>query len=89
MNFLHIGKNAQDSHDSIDLIREMQDDDENFYFDEINTEMKTTINDKKFDYIFCEFETDIYDNLNLYVLHLIKFLMVVLNNQAEDGSSPG
>jgi hypothetical protein len=86
MNFLHIGKNAEDSHDSIDLMRDIHDDDENFYFDEINTELKTTINDRKFDYIFCDFETDIYDNLNLYVLHLIKFLMVVLNNQADDGS---
>lgn len=85
MNFLHIGKNNGDSQYIIDLLREMYDD-ENFNFDEINTEMKTTINDKKFDYIFCDFETDIYDNLNLYVLQLIKFLMIVLNNQADDGS---
>jgi hypothetical protein len=86
MIFLHIGKNSQDSQYSINLLRDIHNDDENFIFDEINTEMKTIINDKKFDYIFCDFETDIYDNLNLYVLQLIKFLMIVLNNQAADGS---
>lgn len=86
MNFLHIGRNSEDSQGCIEIVRVSHKDDYSFIFNEINTELHKTVIEKKFDYMFCEIENDVCDNLNLYVLHLIKFFMLILKNQAVDGN---
>ena len=86
MNLIHIGRNSEDSQESIELLRLGHKDDYSFIFNEISTELHRTIHETKFDYMFCEIENDICDNLNLYVLHLIKIVMLILKNQACDGN---
>jgi hypothetical protein len=86
MKFLHIGRNGEDSHGSIEILRESHRDDQSYLFNEINSELHKTVNDIKFDFMFCEIENDVYDNLNLYVLHIIKFFMLLLKNQSNDGN---
>ena len=86
MNFLHVGRNGEDAHDSIEMLRDRHDDDQTYLFNEINTELHKTVSDTKFDFMFCEIENDICDNLNLYVLHIIKFFTLLLKNQSADGN---
>lgn len=86
MKIMHIGTNCDDSYDSIDILREGGYNDQHFSFLEINNELYKTIYDVKFDFMFYEIDTRIVDNLNLYSLHLIKFLMIVLRNQSVDGT---
>lgn len=86
MNFLHIGINSEDSQECIELVRPGHKDDYSFTFNEINTELHKTINEIKFDYMFCEIDNELCNNINLYVLHLIKFFMILLKNQAPDGN---
>lgn len=86
MNFLHIGINSEDSQECIELVRSGHKDDYSFTFNEINTELHKTINEIKFDYMFCEIDNELCNNINLYVLHLIKFFMLILKNQAVDGN---
>jgi len=86
MKFLHIGRNSEDSQDCIEIVRVGNKEDYSFTFNEINTELHKTVSDNKFDYMFCEIDNELCDNLNLYVLHLIKFFMLLLKNQAVDGN---
>lgn len=86
MKIMHIGTNCDDSYDGIDILREGGYNDQHFSFLEINNELYKTIYDVKFDFMFYEIDTRIVDNLNLYSLHLIKFLMIVLRNQSVDGT---
>lgn len=86
MNFLHIGRNSEDSQECIELVRPGHKDDYSFTFDEINTELHKTVSDTKFDYMFCEIDNELCGNLNLYALHLIKFVMLLLKNQADNGN---
>lgn len=85
MKFLHIGTNSEDSQECIELVRVGHKDDYSFTFNEINTDLHKIVSDTKFDYMFCEIDNDLCNNLNLYVLHLIKFFMLLLKNQAADG----
>ena len=86
MMFLHIGLNCDDSYESIGLLREGDYTDNHYSYMEINNDVYKMIYNTKFDFMMYEVDTRIVDNLNLYSLHLIKFIMIVLRNQSADGS---
>jgi hypothetical protein len=79
---LHLSPNSNDSIECFEMIRENFDD-EIMCYDTITDETTKLIGDKKFDFLFFESKLD---NTNEYIISLIEFLMVVLRNQAYEGT---
>jgi len=80
---LHLSPNSNDTIECFEMIRENFDD-EIMCYDTITDETIKLIGDKKFDFLFFESKLD---NTNEYIISLIEFLMVVLRNQAYEGTS--
>jgi hypothetical protein len=79
---LHLTPNSNDTIECFEMIRENYDD-EIMCYDKVNDETTKLIGDKKFDFLFFESK---FDNTNEYIISLIEFLMVVLRNQAYEGT---
>ena len=79
---LHLSCNSNDTIECFEMIRENYDD-EIICYDEINDENIKLIGDKKFDFLFFESKTA---NMNQYIISLLEFLMVILRNQAYEGT---
>lgn len=80
---LHLTENHNDTIECFEMIRENYKD-EIKYFDEINDETIKLIGDEKFDFLF--FESSSSNDLNEYFISIIKALMIILRNQATNGS---
>ena len=78
---LHITNN-NDTIECLEMLRENFTD-ENEYYNEINDEQISLINDKKFDFLFFEIN---FVNDSEYIINLIKSLMVIFKNQSLNGS---
>jgi hypothetical protein len=83
---LHISQNSSDSVECIEIFRGYIQD-YNLSSSKINNELYKNISDDNFDFMFYEVENNICDNLNLYVINIVKFIMIILKNQAIDGVS--
>ena len=83
---LHISENYIDSNYCVDFFRENQKN-EHLNFEEINEEIYNTINDKRYDFIFYEFKTSNFENINYYILNIIQVLMILLKYQGNNGTS--
>ena len=82
---LHIGKNCADSMGCFEF---HQDCDKNYYSynsSKINNELYKNTNDVRFDYIFFEIDRDNALKVNSYVVNLLRILMIIFKNQANDG----
>ena len=81
---IHISKNYSDSNESIQILRENQND-ENINFEDINEELYNTINNERYDFIFYEIKDTDFENLNCYILSAIQILMILLKYQSSNG----
>ena len=79
---LHLTRNNNDTIECFELLRENYKDSITSY-DEINDKTTQLICDEKFDFIFFEADTN---NLNEYVISLIRILMIIIRNQIFGGS---
>ena len=82
INTLHLTRNNKDSIECFEMLRENYND-EIFCHDEINEEVISYIEEKKFDFLF--FETNI-TNYDSYIISLIQCLMIIFKNQELNGS---
>jgi len=81
---LHIGENCEDSKKCIQLIREENERDENHCFRFTNEDIFSTVNEKRYNYIF--YETTMTNLDNTYVLELLQCLMVLMKYQRAGGN---
>ena len=79
---LHLSYNNSDTIECFEMMRENYND-EIMCYDEITDETIKSIGETKFNFIF--FETR-KCNINEYIISLIEILMIVLRNQASEGS---
>jgi hypothetical protein len=87
-NSLHIGQHSKDSMHLFEFIQidtTINTSYNNCEFDKINQKLYETIDNKRFDFIFCEIEKESTMNINLYVLNLLRFLLIVFKNQSDMG----
>ena len=87
-NSLHIGQHSKDSMRFVEFIQNDNINNtsyNNLEFAKINHDMYEKINNKKFDFIFCEIEKENISNINSYILNLLRFLLVIFKNQANMG----
>ena len=82
INALHFTQNKNDTIECFEMIRENYKDTVTI-FDEINDDNIKSISDEKFDFLFFEAKTD---NLDNYIISMIKICMVILMNQESHGS---
>jgi hypothetical protein len=83
INTLHITKNNTDTIECFEMLRENYKD-EIKYYDEINDETIKLIGDEKFNFLFFEASTN--NDLNKYIVSLMKILMIIFRNQDNNGS---
>jgi hypothetical protein len=81
---LHISQNSTDSIKCVEIIRNYTQD-YNLSFSKINNELYKNVSDVNFDFMFYEMEHNI--SSNLYIINILKFIMIILKNQAIDGDS--
>jgi len=85
MNSLHVGPNAEESKESLFSKRIMKyEGDNHICLAEMNNVTYKQIRGLKYNTIFYEL-TDV-SNVNTYVIQLIQVLMLLINNQCENGS---
>lgn len=87
-NSLHIGQHSKDSSHFLEFIQNdntKNTGSNNLEFVKINQHMYENIDNKKFDFIFCEIEKESVMNTNSYILNLLRFLLVIFKNQANAG----
>lgn len=79
---LHITNQDNDTIECFEMLRENFED-EIYSYNEINDQNINLISDTKFNFLFFEAKTD---NLNQYIISLIKFLLIIFRNQSANGS---
>jgi hypothetical protein len=79
---LHFTPNYSDTIECFEMLRENFND-EIIYYDEINEDNMKKIEDKKFNFLFVEVESN---NFNKYITNLIECLMLIFKNQESGGS---
>ena len=82
INTLHLTQNNNDAIECFEMFRENYRD-KNKYYDEINDETIKLICDEKFDFLFFEAK---FDNLDNYIISIIKILMIIYRNQKSQGT---
>jgi hypothetical protein len=82
---LHIGQHSKDSRNFFEFIQKDNTSFNNCEFLKINQKLFETIDNKRFDFIFCEIEKESMTSINLYILNLLRFLLVIFKNQANGG----
>ena len=80
---LHITKNSIDTIECFEMLREGFCDNI-IYYDSLTEEIIKGIGDEKFDFLF--FETN-ESCINKYIFNFIQFLMIILRNQNNEGTS--
>ena len=83
---LHISPNYTDTIECVGFTRPGCTQDQNFYSEHNNSDFYDRMKTTKFDFMFLETQPGVVDNLNDYSLELVRFVMLILNNQSEDGS---
>ena len=81
---LHVSLNCEDSNECIQIMREKYEDDVCLNFTDNSEEMYKDINSLKFDFIFFNKPQN---NINLYIIKLIQFIMTILRYQSIGGTS--
>jgi len=79
---LHLTRNNHDSIECFEMLRENYSD-EVVCHDEITEDVIFSIEETKFDFLFFEANNTNYDS---YIISLIHFIMIILKNQALNGS---
>jgi 23S rRNA U2552 (ribose-2'-O)-methylase RlmE/FtsJ len=79
---LHFTPNYSDTIECFEMLRENFND-EIIYYDEINEDNMKKIEDKKFNFLFVEVDSN---NFNKYITNLIECLMLIFKNQESGGS---
>jgi hypothetical protein len=81
---LHVSFTYEDSNECVQMVRETYEDDSFLNFIDNNEEMYKAINSLKFDFIFFNKPQN---NINLYIIKLIEFIMTILRYQSNGGTS--
>jgi len=79
---LHFTPNYNDTIECFEMFRENYND-EIIYYDEINEANMKKIEDKKFNFLFVEVNSN---NFNEYITNLIECLMLIFKNQESEGT---
>ena len=87
INILNIGNNFKDSLNCIKVFRKKYIYDNFLNYNEINFNIYKYIYDIKLDFIFIELEKSSSNNLNNYIINLIKIILILLKYQNKNGIS--
>jgi len=84
MNSLIVGTNYEDSLECLEMLRENYINDKFFCFHDYSSKLYNYIENNKFNFII--YETKNYVNINHYVMLLLEFILITVNNLKENSN---